>query len=218
MYAINATTGKVRWAVRPPSPLLDPSLETPAVSLDGKSLFVGSSNGYVYKVDAGSGAVIWAHYVDSCGLTAVTVSETSLYVSGCNVYALSAKTGSLLWQSTHFGPTITAPALANGLVIAGAQGNYAGLAAFNATTGRRVWLANEFVQAPPTVANGVVYVDEEFSLDTFNSANGSRLGSVSTLPSGYQYEGSPIVVNGRVYIVSFNYLSGADTRLEAFKR
>lgn len=217
LVAVSASTGKVLWAVRPRSPLLYPSLQTPAVSFDGTTLYVGSSNGYVYKVNAGSGTVIWARYVDSCGESAVTVSGSMLYVSGCNVYALSAGTGTVLWHSTHFGPSITAPAVAAGLVVAGSQGNYGGLAAFDANSGRRVWLANEFVQAPATVANGVVYVDEEFNLDMFDSSTGARLGSVSTLPSGYSYLGSPIVVDGRVYICSYDYLTGSHTRLEAFE-
>jgi outer membrane protein assembly factor BamB len=217
VVAVDASSGRVRWAVWPPSPLLAPLMNAPAVSTDGTRLFVGSSNGYVYKLAAATGAVIWAHYVDSCGESAVTVSGSNLYVSGCNLYALSAATGAVLWQTTHFGPAISAPAVANGLVIAGAQGTYAGLAAFNATTGSRVWSSNEFVQDPPTVANGVVYVDAEFSLDMFNSSTGALLGRVTTLPAGYAYQGSAIPAGGRVYLWSDRYLDGTGGRLEALR-
>ncbi|HEY2704843.1 MAG TPA: PQQ-binding-like beta-propeller repeat protein [Candidatus Dormibacteraeota bacterium] len=216
VVAVDASSGRVRWAVRPHSPVLGASMATPAVTIDGSALLVGSSNGYVYRLAAATGAVVWARYLDSCGESAVTVSGSLLYVSGCNLYALSAATGSVVWQSTHLGPVITAPAVANGLVIAGAAGTYAGLAAFDAATGRRVWSANEFVQDPPTVANGVVYVDAEFSLDMFSSDTGALLGRVSTLSSGYAYQGSPIPVDGRVYLWSDSYLDGTGARLEAF--
>lgn len=216
LVAISATTGHILWSARPHSPLLYPALQTPAVSTDGSTLYVGSSNGYVYSVDAETGAVIWAHYVDSCGESAVTVSGSRLFVSGCNLYALSAATGGMLWHSTHLGPTITAPAVAGGLVFAGGQGNYTGLDAFDANSGALVWHVNEFIQDPPTVANGVVYVDAEFALDAFNSSTGVRLASVATLPNGFSYVGSPVVTNGHVYICSTDVLNGT-TSLEAFQ-
>jgi eukaryotic-like serine/threonine-protein kinase len=216
LVAISAMTGQVLWSVRPHSPLLYPALQTPAVSTDGSTLYVGSSNGYVYRVNAGSGAIIWAHYVDSCGESAVTVSGSKLYVSGCNLYALSAATGGTLWHSTHLGPTITAPAVAGGLVFAGGQGNYAGLGAFDANSGALVWHVNEFIQDPPSVANGVVYVNAEFALDAFNSSTGARLASVSTLPNGFSYVGSPTVLDGRVYLCSSDELNGT-TWLAAFR-
>jgi outer membrane protein assembly factor BamB len=151
VVAVDASSGRVRWGVWPPSPLLAPLMNAPAVSTDGTRLFVGSSNGYVYKL------------------------------------------------------------------AAGAQGTYAGLAAFNASTGSRVWSSNEFVQDPPTVANDVVYVDAEFTLDMFNSSTGALLGRVTTLPAGYAYQGSAIPAGGRVYLWSDRYLDGTGGRLEALR-
>ena len=210
LAAVVAATGRVLWSVRLPGAS---TLQAPAVSLDGASLFV-SSSGYVYRVSAATGAVVWRTFVDTCGESAVTVSGSSLFVSGCNVNALSAATGRMLWHSTQFGPTITAPAVANGLVVAGAQGNFPGLAAFDAVTGRTVWKIGEFVQNAPTIAGGVVYVDAEFDLDMVNSSTGALLGRV-TPPSSTQFTGSPVPVDGRVYITTSN-LVDFSTTLQAF--
>ena len=44
-----------------------PTLATPAVSTDGKWLFIGSpATGDVYKLNAQTGALVWTRFVDSC--------------------------------------------------------------------------------------------------------------------------------------------------------
>ena len=102
-------------------------LATPAVSTDGKWLFIGSpATGDVYKLNAQTGALVWTRFVDSCGTSAVTVSGSSLLVSGCAVYALSAANGAMLWHSSKVGSSISAPAVAGGLVFVTAVGNYSG--------------------------------------------------------------------------------------------
>jgi outer membrane protein assembly factor BamB len=198
-----------------------PSLTTPAVSADGKWLFIGSSqSGDVYKLNAQTGALVWTRYVDSCGESAVTVSGSSLFVSGCAVYALSATTGSMLWHSTKIGSAISTPAIANGLVFVTAVGNYSGTFALNASTGKTVWSVPDFLGQlyPPTVANGVVYVDfpEISSLVMYNSATGAQVGSLES-PNEREFTGAATVVNGRVYICTFNFETGSGYRLEAYQ-
>ena len=112
-------------------------MATPAVSTDGNWLFIGSpGTGDVYKLNAQTGALVWTRYIDSCGESAVTVSGSTLLVSGCAVYALSAGNGSMLWHSNRIGSSISTPAVAGGLVFVTALGNYPGTFALNASTGR----------------------------------------------------------------------------------
>lgn len=222
VVAINAATKKTLWQkCIQCAPSGGPSLATPAVSSDGKWLYVGSpETGDVYKLNAATGALVWAHYVDSCGESAVAVSGASLFVSGCAVYALSASTGAQLWHSVKIGSTISMPAVAGGMVYVTAVGNYSGTFALNASTGKTVWSDADFLGQvyPPTIANGVVYVDfpEISSLVMYDSTTGAQIGSLGS-PLEREFTGSATVVNGRVYVVSFNFGSGTAYKLEAYQ-
>jgi outer membrane protein assembly factor BamB len=191
------------------------------VSTDGRWLYIGSpETGDVYKLNAATGALVWAHYVDSCGESAVAVSGSSLFVSGCAVYALSATTGAQLWHSAKIGSTISMPAVAGGMVYVTALGNYPGTFALSASTGKTVWSDADFLGQlyPPTIANGVVYVDfpEISSLVMYNSTTGAQIGSLEA-PLQREFTGSVTVVNGRVYVVSLNFETDTAYKLEAYQ-
>jgi outer membrane protein assembly factor BamB len=219
LVAINASAGTARWAV-----VLGGANGPPAVSADGKTLFV-SSGSFVDNVTAATGAVTAAYYLNGFSPSTITVSGSILYVKGdswdgttwkTTLFAMSSTTGAVLWNSpTYTGTlppaTFTDPAVANGLVVVGLPG---ALDAFNATTGQLVWSTTEIVQAPPTVANGVVFVDQGVSLDMFNSSTGALLGRILA-PAGGVFSGSPIPADGHLYISSFNGVNYTTT-LEAF--
>jgi outer membrane protein assembly factor BamB len=222
VVAINATTGTMMWktCIRC-GQSGGPPLATPAVSTDGKWLFIGSpGTGDVYKLNAQTGALVWTRYVDSCGESAVTVAGSTLLVSGCAVYALSADTGSILWHSNRIGSSISAPAFANGLVAVTALGNYSGTFALSASTGRTVWSQPDFLGQlfAPTIANGVVYVDfpEISSLVMYNSSTGAEIGNVGS-SSEREFTGSAVVANGRVYVCTFNFVTQSAYELVALE-
>ncbi len=198
LYAINATTGTLRWS------RCCNYYSSATLSADGGELFVsgGPGGGYVYALKAATGTVIWSHFLDTCGESSIAVSGSMLYVGGCNLYGLAAATGAIKWHSTMLGPDVMTPAVAGGLVIASAPmgASYQGIAAFNTTTGKRTWFDNVDVADPPTIANGVVYVDAEegLSLIMLNSSTGAQLGSLAP-PSG-SYVGAAIPVDGHVYV------------------
>jgi outer membrane protein assembly factor BamB len=198
LYAINAMTGTLRWS------RCCNYYSSASLSADGSELFVsgGPGGGYVYALKAATGAVIWSHFLDTCGESSIAVSGSMLYVGGCNLYGLAAATGTIKWHSTKLGPDVMTPAVAGGLVIASAPmgANYQGIAAFDSTTGKRIWFDNVDVADPPTIANGVVYLDAEdgLSLIMLNSSTGAQLGSLAP-PSG-SYVGAAIPVDGHVYV------------------
>lgn len=225
LAAVNASTGSVRWhrwlglldGSCPNPNLFDcsgPTLQTPAVSPDRTALYVGTSAGDVWKINASTGATIWKRHLDNCIQSAVTVSGSMLYVGGCNLYALSAATGTVIWHSSFFGNGVTAPAVANGLVFAGSQGTYSGVAAFNALSGKRVWTSPVGpVYTAPTVANGVVYVTSVGEvLEMLNSSTGAQIGMYFN--ARLSYVGTPIEVNGMVYVSG---MSASTTFLVALK-
>jgi len=63
--------------------------------------------------------------------------------------------------------------------------SYQGIAAFNTTTGKRTWFDNVDVADPPTIANGVVYVDAEegLSLIMLNSSTGAQSAASRRRPA-----------------------------------
>jgi outer membrane protein assembly factor BamB len=116
-----------------------------------------------------------------------------VFLNSCNtLYALSAATGSTVWQVSG----AYAAAVAGGLVFSGA-------AAFNATNGSLVWSNPTYSGGSTAVANGVVYVEAGTQIFMLNSSTGAHLGSISLPPSSdASFLGAVIPVDGRVYVCS----------------
>ncbi len=222
LAAINAATGAVRWSIGLPDdqgPYSD-SVDSPSLTSDGSAVFASGSNNteaVIYKVNAATGAVIWSQAIDTCGASAVAVSGSMLYVTGCGVYGLSAATGSIVWHETALTGDVSAPAVAGGLVFAAGAGATNGVAAFNATNGSLVWDDPEYQGDAPTIANGVVYVDDDDytvlgianenalnKLVMLNSSTGALLGTLSPPSSAAAFVGAVIPVDGRVYVCTEN--------------
>jgi len=217
VVAINASTGSVLWQTC----LLctqsgGPFLYSPAVSVDGKWLFIAGNDvnggGAVYKVNATTGALSWSRYMDTCGTSAVAISGSSLIVNGCNLYSLSAATGAMIWHTNHFGPSISSPSVTSGLVFASAGGR---MDAFKATNGKMLWSYAYSLTVAPTLANGVVYVNDSSDLAMVNSATGTQVGQILA-PTGAGFTGSVVVVNGYVYVCAIDGSTGA-VALEAYR-
>jgi polyvinyl alcohol dehydrogenase (cytochrome) len=114
---------------------------TPVVS-DG-CVFIGSFNGYVYGLDAGTGHVVWQRKLDApdpgsggviVGAAAVSGREVIFLVNEFTApyaIALDRSTGAVIWKSAPFAPPLTgsaaqagsytnaSPIIAGGFVVAG---------------------------------------------------------------------------------------------------
>lgn len=217
--ALDAATGKIRWIKTVAPPKAANSLESPAVSPDGRFLFLGSGSGIVYKLNASTGRIVWSRFIDTCASSAVAVTASLVYVGGCNLYALSASTGRVVWRTSHFGPEVSTPAIVGDKVIAatiGGSGAYTGAAAFDATTGRSLWFFRDATaNAPVTVADGVVYVDEGPVVDMLDSVNGTFIGELFA-PAGSAFNGSVVPAEGRVYVCTIASRTGVAT-LRAYR-
>jgi outer membrane protein assembly factor BamB len=213
--AVDAVTGHVRWS-KEVAPKQQPSLDSPTVSPDGRFLFVSGSNGVVYKLNANTGQVLWSHFIDTCaglqGHFAVSVTASLVYVGGCNLYALSRATGHVVWRTSRFGPNVTTPTIIGDKVIAtttGPSGSSSGVAAFDATTGRRLWTAGNSATVPLTAADGVVYVNEGSDLEMLNTSNGKPINGLLS-PSG-SFVGSVVLAEGRIYVCTVETSTGVAT-------
>ncbi len=74
-------------------------------------VYIGSSDGNLYALNAASGAVVWSYYVASPTSPAeangvVYIGSQDHYYGLAGLYALNAQTGALLWKNN---PTCSAP-------------------------------------------------------------------------------------------------------------
>ncbi len=133
--------------------------------------------------------------------SAVVVDGIVYISSWYGVYALKARTGSLLWKfAPSNGDTLDSdPAVVNGILFVGAD--YSGLYALNAQTGALLWnytSTNDWVTTP-VAADGLVYFgDREGYYYALNANSGalvwkSRMGSGNITSSG-------AIANGVVYV------------------
>ena len=121
-----------------------------------------------------------------------------------NVYAVSARTGSLLWSYATGSLVYGSPAVAKGVVYVGSYGDLpcsCAIYGLNASTGAPVWsYATSYPAGSPAVANDVVFVElATFGLDAFDASSGVLLW---TFNNGFTGSSAPAVANGVVYVGS----------------
>jgi outer membrane protein assembly factor BamB len=115
-----------------------------------------------------------------------------------SLYALTASTGELQWQSSYGEGS---PAVARGTVYIGGGALYA----LDARTGLLRWSYETGTSvSDPNVANGVVYVGSGASTYALTASTGTLLWSS---PHG---GGSPTVADGVVYVVSGRHVQALD--------
>ncbi len=151
------------------------------------------------------------------------VVNGTLYVSSpdkSSVNALNAATGAMLW-SRKVGDTISAPAIANGVLYDGSaylkdRGNTSvgKLFALNAQTGAILWTydflpvqtgGSSWIHTSPVVSNGLVYVSSENgNLYAFTAAGcgHSTCPPVWKARTGNFIDSAPAFDNGVVYVGS----------------
>jgi len=155
LLAIEATTGVVRWA----NPQV-PGFSSPAV-FDG-SVFVGSSDGSVYRLKASDGQVQWATPLLAqsafSGITSspkvvfdwVFIGTFDEYGGAGEVLSLWASNGTVRWRHPTGSVHYSSPAYADGVVYVGVMGFYNttsritfdppyGVLALDAATGHERW-------------------------------------------------------------------------------
>jgi eukaryotic-like serine/threonine-protein kinase len=166
----------------------------------GGVVYIGSDDGYVYAINAGSGTVLWRYNINNNqNVSSATVANGVVYVNSYNgaVYALKASTGSLLWHYQTGNWIVDRPTVVNNVVYFGSGDNY--LYALNASNGNLLWRyqTGYAVVTSPAVVNGVVYFGSWDSyVYALTASNGALLWRYQT--GGY-VESPPAVVNGVVY-------------------
>lgn len=185
---------------------------SPAVA--GGVVYIGSNDGYLYALDATTGAKKWRKNVGGVDYSSPAVANGVVYVgsSGTNkLYALNASTGSTKWFDYMDGTMEGSPTVANGVVYIGT--NNGTLYALYADTGNPVWIkpttAGYSIYSAPAVDNGAVYVGSgDTNLYALDAGTGATLWTQKTGDAVYS---SPAVANQKIYVGSYDkYLHAYD--------
>jgi outer membrane protein assembly factor BamB len=172
LLSLDANTGSQLWL----APMPGPQWSSPAV--ENGRVFVGSRDDHkLYAFDAVTGNTLWTATTNDWVQTSPAVANGVVYIgnNAGNVYAFSVQSGALIWQ-TAFAPGfggLSSPTVANGVVYIASGIDDSGtrfdgkLYALNAATGQVLFSdfvsendqgESRWVNASPTVDNGVVYI------------------------------------------------------------
>ncbi len=190
LFVANATTGKLAWTGAVATSDVDPG--SPAV--DGGYVFLASTASY-----SASSSTLYAFSASGCGQATCSPLWT----------ATIPQAGSIRRMATGL-------AIANNTVFVNGVGLYAfpedgcGTSACSPSwVGQTDQTYSRMIDNAPAVANGVVYVGSEDSYVHAFNANGCGATMCRPLWSygvDNSYMGSPIVINGMLYIATYDVL------------
>jgi outer membrane protein assembly factor BamB len=205
LYALSAADGDVRWAVRTDGRIRS----SPVVDPESGTVYAGTQSGSLYAFGAADGTEVWR--TDLGGqVQPPTLWNKTLYlgVFSPTLYAVDAADGTVRWRTERSDPFLAGvPAVADGTVVAGKNGE---LAAFDAADGTELWSASYgedmLVQSTPAIADGRAFVNLGDALRAFDLADGTELWSLTTGGATRP----PVVRDGTVYAPSESGVVAAD--------
>ena len=190
-------------------------------------VYIGAKDGYVYVLDAATGALQWrgvtsagripSPVVVDGGYMMLNIGNTSPYVNDNTLYVFPAEgcgqaTCAPLWTAVDGAADGAQPAVANGVVYSGSLDGH--LYAFTEAgcgqaTCSSLWAgqAGGQIAGPPAIANGVVFVSS-WQARVFLAFNSAGCGAASCASSWsysvaptYGAYNAPVVANGMVYFI-----------------
>ena len=214
VYALHATTGAVLWHFQTQAAVLS------SPTVDNGFVYVGSSDSYLYKLQASDGTLLWRKNMGLATaivtVNTVAISNNVVYVSSSDntahsyLFALNASDGTPLWSTQVANQLFTTPVVVHGTIYidssalqqqGGPDIKDSYVSAFNAATGKQLWRSDKignYIPAPPTVTNNVVYIgSQDGNLYAFDATSGKRLWRYNA--GGAMYA-SPQVTDGVVYV------------------
>ncbi len=209
LYATSTSDGSPRWHYQIPT---HKSITTsPLVSND--VVYFGSSDSYIYAVNATSGAFLWRTKTGAPVESTPAIAGGVLYAGSDDgsLYALNSSNGSLLWKYQTRGRVTAPPVAASNVVYIGSGDGT--LYALNAGSGNLLWryATHEPISGPAIVTSSAVYIgSNDGSLFALNSSTGNllwqyRLGSAINgafaASNGVLYAGA---MNGTLYALALS--------------
>ncbi len=209
------------------------SLEPPPVVAYGR-VFVTSSRGGMFAIDARLGKVIWKRTFPNCIAGSPAVARGTLYVPlmarrpctksaptthGGRIVAVDAKTGRTKWKF-RAGPIESAPLLVGRILYFGSWDRKVYAINVSKTRKRMLWSAetDAKITAAPAYANGTVYVGtfggRVYALNARTGRQRWRAESFSRFGRREYFYAAPAVAYGRVFLGNTDgtvYAYGATT-------
>lgn len=121
LYAIQADTGSQVWVAS----LNGAAAGAPAISTDGKTVFVGTLSDMLYAIDVETGTTNWTLTADGWVWGTPLVVEDTLYFGDMQgtLFSVNATDGSINWKVQPGGTIRSTPALVNeSLIVVTDQG------------------------------------------------------------------------------------------------
>jgi outer membrane protein assembly factor BamB len=180
-----------------------------AVTVWGNKAYTATFDGYVYALNASTGAQVWRFTAASKVWSTPTIFNGVVYVGcvdQCTMYALNALTGAQIWAAPVGESMWSSVAVVNNIVYFGSNDN--NVYALNARTGEKLWTytTGGDIRDSPAVVNGVVYIGSQdgyfYALD---ATTGNKIWSSYTGDNDTYTNSSPAVVNDTVYVGSCDY-------------
>lgn len=175
---------------------------TPALS--NGTLYLGTSGGKVYALDADTGSEEWRYYttVGEEFISSPAVSEGIVCLGSMdgNLFALDQDAGDERWTFETGGPIISSPVVVDGMVLVGSGDQH--LYAVSVENGTEEWSADleGEVFSSPAVADGIAYVGTErgylYAIDVGSGQVEWRFEADSGIAA------TPAVREGTVYVRS----------------
>ena len=215
LYALDAVTGAEKWKWKcEPSGFLF-GVPSPAVHNETVYLYSGDGTdwrdgyvGYMYALDAATGAEKWKYRVVIDVLDAVSspvVHRGTIYLCADDcVYALDATDGTEKWKTKTDGWHIgSSPAVYGSTVYVGIRGENSYVCALDAATGAEKWryVAGRvyWYWSSPVVYESTIYIcadDCVYALDAITGENEWKYRTGDNISS------SPAVCSGTIYVGS----------------
>ena len=174
------------------------------------TVYIGSNDGYLYALNATTGAKKWSTKVGRIDYSSPAVVGGVVYIGSLagKIYALNATNGSVKWvypSSGNLGFNVqSSPTVVAKVVYIGADdGN---LYALNASTGAKLWsfltTADDQVWSAPAVWQGVAYIGSgDRSIYAISTTTHAKLWSA---PTSDVVLSSPAVANQHVFAGSYD--------------
>jgi outer membrane protein assembly factor BamB len=194
-----------------------------AAAIDHGHVYIGTHDGHVLAVGEADGKRLWDFAAGDSVSSTPVVEAGRVYFGSFdgNVYAVSAASGALAWKRDTGAPVVSTPAVNGGHVIVGSR-SY-DLMALRAENGTPVWTRYiwfSWVESPPSVRDGMVYVGSSDAARLFAFDARTGLPSWDLDVHGWAW-GQPAVTDARVFIgtsAAPHYLVAHDSAFLAVDR
>ncbi len=176
---------------------------SPAIS--GNIVYVGSEDGNVYALSAGTGAVVWKYQTGTYVSSSPRIAAGIVYIGGGDgkIYALNTGTGTPLWTYQTGASISSSPAIAGGMVFVGSEDGK--IYALDAVSGSQIWnyTTGTYIHSSPVVSGGNVYFGSyDHNVYALNATTGGLSWNYTT---GDTVLSSPAISGGTVYIGSYDH-------------